>query len=33
MAIRDIVLHPNEVLEVECAPVEHFDKELHQLLD
>ncbi|MCA0990176.1 peptide deformylase [Pseudalkalibacillus hwajinpoensis] len=33
MAMREIVLHPNEVLEVECDPVEEFDKELHQLLD
>ncbi|MCA0174360.1 peptide deformylase [Bacillus sp. RAR_GA_16] len=33
MAIREIVMHPNEVLEVECDPVEDFNKDLHQLLD
>ncbi|MBN8207424.1 peptide deformylase [Bacillus sp. NTK071] len=33
MAIRKIVLHPNEVLEVECKPVDTFDKALHELLD
>lgn len=33
MAIREIVMHPNEVLEVECDPVKDFNKDLHQLLD
>ncbi|WP_347550397.1 peptide deformylase [Pseudalkalibacillus hwajinpoensis] len=33
MAIREIVLHPNEVLEVECRRVETFDTALHNLLD
>ncbi len=33
MAIREIVLHPNEVLEVECKPVQNFDNDLHRLLD
>ncbi|KMM38728.1 peptide deformylase [Guptibacillus hwajinpoensis] len=33
MAIREIVMHPNEVLEVKCKPVDTFDKELHALLD
>ncbi|MGB8002598.1 MAG: peptide deformylase [Anaerobacillus sp.] len=33
MAKREIVLHPNEVLEVECKPVQNFDKDLHRLLD
>lgn len=33
MAIRKIVLHPDEVLEKECEPVKNFDSELHKLLD
>ena len=33
MAIREIVLHPNKVLEVECKPVQEFDNDLHRLLD
>ncbi|MCA0988022.1 peptide deformylase [Guptibacillus algicola] len=33
MAIRKIVLHPDEVLEKECETVKTFDDNLHHLLD
>ncbi|MFK9092373.1 peptide deformylase [Bacillus salipaludis] len=33
MAIRKIVLHPAEILEQTCKPVEKFDKKLAKILD
>ncbi|MGC4375587.1 peptide deformylase [Fictibacillus sp. Mic-4] len=33
MAVRDIVCHPNDILEKECKPVAEFNNELHRLLD
>lgn len=33
MAIRNIVKHPNEILEQKCLPITNFDKNLAVLLD
>ncbi|WP_462409224.1 peptide deformylase [Neobacillus sp. Marseille-QA0830] len=33
MAIRKIVMHPNEILEKKCEEVKKFDKKLARLLD
>ena len=33
MAIRDIVLYPNEILETKCDPVEEVNDEIRELID